>query len=63
MASDLKLDLVMRASQQGPNVQLMGNPAVDLLVAIGVLSSVRYTEWGLPTFITPQKGWRSKMGF
>ena len=28
MASDLKLDLVMMTSQQDPNVQLMGNPAV-----------------------------------
>ena len=28
MASDLKLDLIMTASQRGPNVQLMGNPAV-----------------------------------
>ena len=29
MASDLKLDLAMTASQRGPNVQLMGNPAVQ----------------------------------
>ena len=28
MASDLKLDLVITISQRGPNVQLMGNPAV-----------------------------------
>ena len=28
MASDLKLDQVMTASQRGPNVHLMGNPAV-----------------------------------
>ena len=28
MASDLKLDLVMTASKQGPNFELTGNPAV-----------------------------------
>ena len=28
MASDLKFDQVMTASQRGPNVHLMGNPAV-----------------------------------
>ena len=31
IASDLKLDLIMTASQRGPNVQLMGNPDVHAL--------------------------------
>ena len=31
MVSDLKLDLVMMSSQQRPNVNLMGNPAVRAL--------------------------------
>ena len=30
MASDLKLDLVMRASQRGPNVHLIGNSALKI---------------------------------
>ena len=32
MASDLKSDLVMTAFQRGPNLKLMGNPAVGPLV-------------------------------
>ena len=40
MASYLILDLVMTASQRGPNVQLMGNPAVAVAASAPVLPSL-----------------------
>ena len=49
MGSDLKLNLVMTASQRGPNVQLMDNPAVlwnpiweFLLLSFQVVQDLRY---------------------
>ena len=41
MASDLKLGQVMTASQQGPNVHLMGNPAVTRSAVLEDLTAVK----------------------
>ena len=45
MASYLKLDLVMTAFQRGPNVHLMGNPAVHSTTWWACFSSFQIQMW------------------
>ena len=50
MVSDLKSDLVLTMSQRRSNVQLMGSPAVLLLLSVcpGVFTAMFFCKWLLP---------------